>query len=293
MDHDALRMFLKLSRTLHFGRASRECHVSASALSRAVQRLEEEVGFKLFERDRRSVKLTRQGQLFQTYAAETLQSWQALEQRLSRSAERLSGSIAIFASVTACQTFLPPLLSAFRNAYPDVQIQLETGYAANALDMLEAGKVDVAIAAVPDRVPSSLLARVVLETPLVFVAPTSECEASQLVERRPIPWPEVPLVLPAAGIARASAERWFKRRRVTPRVYSEVPGNEAILSLVSLGCGVGIVPRLVADKSPLRPELRILDVEPELEVFRVGVCTRKKRLESPVVLAFWNSIELR
>jgi len=293
MDHDALRLFLRLSRTLHFGRASRECHVSPSALSRAVQRLEAEVGFALFERDRRAVALTAQGELFRTYAAETLQSWQAFQQRLSRNAERLTGSIAIFASVTACQSFLPALLSAFRNAHPEVQIQLETGYAADALDMLAEGRVDVAVAAVPNRVPSSLVARVILETPLVFVAPTSECAASQLVERRPVPWADVPIVLPASGLARAGAERWFRRRRLRPRTYSEVSGNEAILSLVSLGCGVGIVPRLVADRSPLRPELRVLDVEPALGAFRVGVCTQRKRLEAPVVRAFWSSIDDR
>ena len=291
MDHDALRLFLQVSRTLHFGRASRECHVSPSALSRAVQRLEEELGWPLLERDRRSVTLTRQGQVFQIYAAETLQSFQALEQRLSRSVEELTGSIAVFASVTACQTFLPRLLSAFRNAHPEVQINLETGYAADALDMLAEGRVDVAVAALPDHVPGTLASRVVLETPLVFVAPTSECEASQLVERRPIPWAEVPIVLPAAGIARAVVSRWFRRRRLSPRVYSEVLGNEAILSLVSLGCGVGIVPRIVADRSPLKPELRVLDVEPALAPFRVGVCTQKKKLEAPIVRAFWSSID--
>ena len=56
------------------------------------------------------------------------------------------------------------------------------------------------------------------------------------------------------GLARASADRWFRAQRIAPRVYGEVPGSEAILALVSLGCGVGIVPRLVMDKSPLRAE---------------------------------------
>jgi LysR family positive regulator for ilvC len=58
---------------------------------------------------------------------------------------------------------------------------------------------------------------------------------------------------------------------------------------VSLGCGVGIVPRLVADHSPLKSSLSILDPEPKLQVFRVGVCTEKKKLKSPVVKAFWES----
>ena len=97
-------------------------------------------------------------------------------------------------------------------------------------------------------------------------------------------------MLPASGLARAYADRWFKRKRIVPTIYGEVPGSEAILALVSLGCGVGIVPRLVMDKSPLRAEVRAIDVEPELGEFRVGVCTQRRKLKSPLVRAFWDAI---
>jgi LysR family positive regulator for ilvC len=63
---------------------------------------------------------------------------------------------------------------------------------------------------------------------------------------------------------------------------------------VSLGCGVGVVPRLVLDKSPLRANVRILPVgqgQDELGEFRVGVCTQRRKLTSPVVRAFWRVIE--
>lgn len=290
MDLDALRLFLHLSRSLHFGRTSRECHVSPSALSRSIQRLEEESSATLFVRDRRSVALTEEGRLLQAFAHETLTRFEALEQRLTRSQERLQGSISIFASVTACQSFLPPLLSSFRRAHPEVQIQLETGYATDALGMLRKGSVDVAVAALPDEVPPTLAARVVVKIPLVFVAPAESSAVSELLARETIPWHEVPLVLPSSGLARDYVDRWFRKKRISPRIYGEVAGSEAILSLVSLGCGVGVVPRLVADQSPLKGSLSVLEIEPKLQMFRVGVCTEKKKLKSPVVKAFWESI---
>jgi LysR family positive regulator for ilvC len=290
MDYDALHLFLHLSRTLHFGRTSRECHMSPSALSRTIQRLEVEVGRPLFERDKRSVTLTGAGELFRTHASDTLARWQRFQQQVG-DGPRLAGSISIFASVTACQSFLPRVLDNFRRSYPDIHIKLETGYAADALSMLERGSVDVAVAALPDRIAPKLAARVLLHTPLVFVAPTSECQVSAQIERRPIPWDEVPIVFPAAGLARTSAEIWFKRRRIVPNVYSRVAGNEAILSLVSLGCGVGIVPRLVMEQSPLRAEVRQIDVEPRLDPFRIGICTARRRLEQTTVRAFWDSVE--
>jgi LysR family positive regulator for ilvC len=132
---------------------------------------------------------------------------------------------------------------------------------------------------------------VLLHTPLVFIAPASPCEVQRQVARRPPPWSELPIVLPASGLARASADRWFRRKRITPRIYSEVSGSEAILALVSLGCGVGIVPRIVMDKSPLRAEVRALEVEPDLGEFRVGVCTQRRNLRSPLIRAFWESMD--
>src|SRR6186713_937277 len=128
MDYDGLRLFLDLSRTLHFLRTSRQAHVSPSALSRTVQRLEREAGVALLERDRRSVRLTPEGARFAEHARDTLERWQRLQRDLRGAHDKLAGSIAIFASVTACQSFLPELLGAFRGRHPDVRIQLETGY---------------------------------------------------------------------------------------------------------------------------------------------------------------------
>jgi LysR family positive regulator for ilvC len=290
MDQHELRLFLHLARSLHFGRTSRELHVSPSALSRTIQRMEEEVGRPLFTRDRRSVELAPAGVLLEEYAAETLSRFEALVERAAGAEERLTGTISVFASVTACQSFLPGVLTSFRKRHPDIHIRLETGYATDALGMLARGAVDVAVAALPERTPAGLVSRTILVTPLVFVAPTADSEVSRLTAERPIPWARVPLVLPSAGQGRTAAERYFRKRRIKPLVYGEVPGNEAILSLVSLGCGVGVVPRVVLDKSPLRAAARELPGD-TLGDLAVGVCAERRKTKVAVVKAFWDSVE--
>jgi LysR family transcriptional regulator, positive regulator for ilvC len=294
VDYDSLRLYLHLSRTLHFLRTSRECHVSPSTLSRSIQRLEQQAGWPLLERDRRTVRLTPEGARFAEHARDTLERWEHLQRDLSGKAGALSGTISIFASATACQSFLPEILMGFRQRHPDITLKLETGYAADALAMLDQGRVDVTVAALPRTVPRTLVSRVLLHTPLVFVAPTAACEVERLCAARPLAWDALPVVLPSGGLAREAADRWFKRHRLAPPVYGEVPGSEAILALVSLGCGVGVVPRLVLDKSPLRTNVRILPVaggQDDLGEFRVGVCTQRRKLASPLVRAFWNVIE--
>jgi len=289
LDLDALRHFLHLSRTLHFGRTSRECHLSASALSRSIQRLEHELGVSLLRRDNRRVELTAAGLRMQRYASETLSELERVQEQLRGEQRALRGTLSLFCSVTAAHSFLPTLLNRFRQAYPQVTIRLQTGDAVSALAVLREDGADVSVAALPERLPSSLLARVITYTELVFVAPRADCEVSRMVERAPIGWAAVPMVLPESGLSRQSVDRWFRKQRLSPRIYGEVAGNEAALALVSLGCGVGVVPGLVIEKSPLRSEVRSLEVKPRLPDFRVGLCTKRKNLVSPIVRAFWES----
>jgi LysR family positive regulator for ilvC len=77
---------------------------------------------------------------------------------------------------------------------------------------------------------------------------------------------------------------------VTPHIYAEVQGHEAILSLVALGCGVGVVPQLVLDKSAVRDAVRALDVRPGMDRFHIGVCVRRRSLDDPLIGALWASI---
>jgi LysR family transcriptional regulator, positive regulator for ilvC len=290
MDHDNLRVFLHLARSLHFGRTGKALHKSVSAVSRIVRRLEHELGQPLFERDNRTVKLTAHGEALARHAGDELARWRNFQDQLRGGSAGLHGNISVFASVTACQSFLPPLLARFRADHPQVKIKLETGYAVDALDKLREGEVDVTVAALPERVPAHLVSRVIEVTPLIFVCTTGGSEVARQVDRRNVDWSNVPLVLPAQGLARMAVDKWFRARRMRPNIYSEVMGNEAILALVATGSGIGVVPALVLEKSPLKSDVRALAVNPPLGEFRVGLCTQRRALAQPAIAAFWNAM---
>jgi LysR family positive regulator for ilvC len=289
LDTEELRLFLHLSRSLHFGRSSRECHISPSALSRSIQRLEQAAGVPLLVRNSRSVQLTVAGQRMQAFALQVLGGWDQLVSELAPRDERLHGTLSLFCTVTAAHSLLPALLGQFRRAHPEVTLRLETGYAADALDRLQRDEIDVSVAALPDALPPRLLTRVIAQTPLLFVAPASPLPG--LADIKSPDFNALPIVLPEHGIARTRIDRWFRNKGIAPKVYGEVSGHEAILALVKLGCGVGIVPELVLEKSPLRGELRVLDVRPKLPAFRVAVCIKRASLKTPLVAAFWASLD--
>lgn len=281
--YDELRQFVELSRTLHFGRAARACHLSASALSRSIQRLETELGEPLFERSHHRVVLTPVGEAFRRHAIATLEDWERFEADRAQQRGELSGTVHMYCTVTAAQSLVPDLMNRVRRSHPAVRVALETGYATDALDRLRSGDIDVSIAALPDRLPSGLRSHVLTTTPVVFVAPVDAAPSGAQ-------WPRVePFVLPAHGLARTYADEWFDRRDIEPNVYAEIEGHEAILSLVALGCGVGVVPRLVLDKSALRDRVVEVPVRPALRQFRIGLCVRERSLTNPIVAAVWES----
>ncbi len=288
MDIRELNLFLHLTGTLHYGQTSRACNITRSGLTRTIQRLEQEVGEQLFIRDKRSVTLSRAGDLFKEYAVDVVRRYRTLQVQMAAE-HSLYGELSLYCSVTAILSILPGIIIRFRHAYPDIQLNLQTGDAAMALPSLESGEADITIAALPDRLPRHIVFLKMLETPLIFIAPRNPEELGM-----PLPMTDlsrVPVIMPKRGLSKKRCEQWFAEKKITPAVYSSVAGNEAMIAMVAMGCGIGVVPRLVLENSPLRSRVRVLDVRPGLEPFSVGACTTRSLKRGPVVQAFWQSAE--
>lgn len=290
MDIRSIKLYLHLCDSLHFGRTAEQMHVSPSTLSRALQRLEEEVGTKLFERDNRSVSLTNAGKEFKTFAEQTLSHWINLRTRIDPTQDVLRGRLNLYCSVTAAYSHLPTLLDRFRREHPLVEITLSTGDAANAVAEIQQNQADIAIAALPESFPSSLHFAKIENVPLVIIAPTIHCKVQQMINQAQIAWDEVPFIIPDHGPGRRRAENWFKQMGITPNIYAQVSGQEAITSMVALGCGVSITPDVVIQHSPVRERIQMLASPVDIPPFELGCCCKLKRLEDPIVKAFLEVI---
>jgi LysR family positive regulator for ilvC len=289
MDVRQLRQFVHLAEALHFGRASAASNVSPSALSRGIRQLEAELGAVLFDRDNRSVALTRQGETFLGWARDVLTGWDVVRHTLQEQSGALQGEVSLYCSVTASYSFLFELLSRLRRDHPRIELKLHTGDPEHAIARVMAGSEDIAIGARPDALPAGLAFRPITRSRLVFIAPAGDPRLRELSRAKPQPqtWAATPMILPESGLARQRVDRWFRDLGMQPRIYAQVAGNEAIVSMVSLGFGVGVVPQIVLDNSPLAVQVTVLKVRPALAPYEVGLFTLEKKLRSPLIGAFW------
>ncbi len=292
MDIKELKVFLTTAEQLHFGRASQSCNLSPSALTRTIQRLEEELGEVLFLRDNRTVQLSPAGEKFAAYVRQALLDFQNLQNSLAGE-QLFSGSFSLYASITAVYSLLPDLLETYREKYPDVQLELRTGAAEKAVLQVETGEIDIAVAALPDRRRRGIEFLPIFTTPLIFIAGKSLAAALPDERNDILDLSRIPLVLPQAGLSRRRLDKWLKQQGISPQVSTEVSGNEALIAMVHLGCGVGIVPQLVLERSPFAHDIVVLDHAPQLEAYVVGLCSSKRNLQKPPVKAFWQLAETR
>ena len=291
MDTRALGVFLSVAETLNFSRSAQNLHMSVSAVSRAVARLEDEVGHALFERDRRRVVLTPAGAEFREYARRSLADWQQLQRKLGSEGE-LAGEVSLYCSVTASHTLLAPILAAFRNAHPAVEIMMHTGDQADGVNRVLEGQDDLAVTIRPLQLPSRLAFLPLVQSPLEFCMPASACQVrDRVLEAQAsgdLDWAELPLIVPERGTTQELLDDWLREQGIRPRIYAQVAGHEAIVAMVSLGLGVGIAPRLVIESSGLGDGVEAVPVSTTLPPLSIGLVGLRQRLGSPMVRALWD-----
>lgn len=291
MDLRDLKLFIHLAESRHFGRTAHAVHVSPSTLSRQIQRLEEELGQPLFLRDNRDVRLTSAGEQLKVFAQQTLLQYQQLRNALGQTGPALTGELRLFCSVTAAYSHLPPVLDRFRALHPLVEIKLTTGDAADAVSKIQSDEADLGIAGRPETLPTSIEFTKIGEIPLRLIAPALPCHVRSLALAEQPDWSQIPFILPQHGPSRQRIDLWFRRQKISnPQIYATVSGHEAIVSMVALGCGIALLPDVVLNNSPESIRARITELEHVSMVapFELGVCVQKKRLEEPLIHAFWQ-----
>jgi DNA-binding transcriptional LysR family regulator len=247
MELRQIRSFLSIAETLHFGRTAELIHISQPALSLQIRALEEEIGVRLFERNRRKTSLTAAGFAFRDDAAAALSQLEQGIRRARLAAKGKMGLLRIGFISTAGSEMVPDIVRQFRTLNPEVEFSLRNILTAEQVQMLETGSLDIGFLRLPIGGHPALDAVTVHRERFVLVVPSSH----QLAKRKRVRLREL------AGQDFVMYERTFapgfhdlifgmlRDAKIVPNVCQTAGEIPTLISLVASGMGITILPASV------------------------------------------------
>lgn len=238
-----LRYFIAVAEELHFGRAAERLHMAQPPLSQQIRQLEEQLGFQLFHRTKRTVQLTEAGAVFLDRCQQLLlQLDQAIQDGQQASRGEI-GKLAIgFVSSTA-YSVLPSMLHQFRRQVPGVALTLRELTTDQQVQWLRDKRIDVGFLRPPVDDPDFEMITVLRE-PLVVALP----EQHPLAQVDPVPLRSLvsePFILFPRRLATGLYDQIIslcQQANFSPRVVQEAIQIQTIISLVAAEMGIAIVP---------------------------------------------------
>lgn len=146
----AYRIFYTVANTGNISRAAKELYISQPAISKSIQKLEDNIGCRLFARSSRGVTLTEEGQLLYSYVKDAFDTLTLGEEKLRRSIELGVGHLKIGVSTTLCKYLLLPYLKDFIKLHPHVKISIHCQSTNETLKLLTDNKIDIGLVGKPE-----------------------------------------------------------------------------------------------------------------------------------------------
>tara|TARA_R110002095_G_scaffold216010_1_gene211760 strand:- start:2695 stop:3618 length:924 start_codon:yes stop_codon:yes gene_type:complete len=244
MEVDQLRYFLRVAERGNFTRAAEELRISQPALSRSIQKLEEELGQPVFERKTRSVALTEAGLLLQSRAQQILTLIEDTKSEISDDGQ--SGQIRVGAIPTIAPYFLPGLLRQFSAEFPKATIIVQEDTTDKLLHRCTQGEIDLAILALP--VPAKYLeVEELFQEELLLVLPLEH----PLVNKAQIRLTDIKsypfVLLDEAHCLSDNIVSFCRQRSFHPVAVEQTSQLAMVQELVSLSHGISMIPQMARD----------------------------------------------
>jgi DNA-binding transcriptional LysR family regulator len=247
LDSRQLKAFTLVAQTGSFTEASKQLHLSQSAVSHSIRVLEEDVGCRLLERAGKKVFLTQAGEHLLKHATHILQEMEAVRGDLEHLGQWGHGRLRLAASATACEYILPSVLREFKESFPQCSIIIEPGDSPAALDLILAGRVDLAMVLEPRSEPNLEFRHLFTDELIYVTSPQHPWALAERVNRAEVARQNFILYHKNSYTVRL-IENYFADEKLNLPSFMEMGSMEAMKELVKLGLGISILTPWVARK---------------------------------------------
>lgn len=284
IDFDGIQAFVFIAEAGGFSKAARELHITQTALTRRLQKLEAWLGLRLLDRTTRQVVLTTVGREFLPQARAIVQQMTGALERLKDMSQRAVGNIRLACIPTMSSHVLPKMIQRYAKLHPDNHVCLLDGSSSEVRAAVLSGQAELGIALEGEK-NSELAEWALMMDPLVFICRTPH----PLQHRKSIAWSDLAGV-ELVGVSSFVSTREFMDHRLAQRgirlqAKYEVQHHATALNLVAAGVGSAVLPASTFQEGD-RPHVRkIALVEPVVKR-KVVLLRRARSTLSPAAEAF-------
>ena len=278
------RIFHTVTQQGSFARAAQILHLTPSAISHAVASMEEACGFALFVRGKGGVSLTRNGETLYPVIRQILDADEALSQTIGELNGVTRGTVKIGAFNSVCMTWLPHIVTSFKEKYPGVHIEINQGTYDDVIEWIKNGKVDIGFLSTEST--RALDVRPLYRDRLMCVAPrgfkTKNPGYVSIEEMR-----DQTFVV-QGDETDADTQAFLQKNRISIRTSCRVVDDLSTIAMVESGFGICILPSLILERA--HGDVDTYPIEPA--VYReFGIAVQNPEMIAPAVRQMMAHIE--
>jgi len=258
MEMQQLRYVVAVARTANFSRAAEQCHVSQPSLSQQIQKLEDELGERLFDRMKREAKLTSHGETFLRRAVRILEEVDAAKREATDAQDLLRGTLTIGVLPTIAPYLLPDVMARFMERFPGVEIVVQEDTTARLIKLALDYEIDFALASQPIHNERLEVTGLFSEELLLALPPGHPLTRKRTVAVADLEGERL-MVMKEGHCLGDQVLGFCERRDVKPKISFRSSQLETIQALVASGLGISLIPAMAArSKRGYLPEYRSL-----------------------------------
>lgn len=282
MDLLQMRYFQEVAKHQHLTKAAHALNVSQPALSKTISKLEQRLGYELFNRSGRKIQLNPLGEAYLQVVENVFREIQKGEKELAFLAEKQNNLVSVAVTIP---TILPELLAGFLDVYPNARFRQYQAFAERLKNQLESGEIDVAISTFPLE-GEDLEWRPIIEEEIFLAVPSShplaDREDIELIEVKNDPF----IVMPPGYGFRDMTEQFCGEAGFYPDFAFEGDETGVTYELVSKGLGVAFSPSLIRSKRLPSLAVKELRISQPICTRTVGLVWHKDRHQTDAVKEF-------
>ena len=247
MEMHQLRYVVAVARTGNFSRAAEQCHVSQPSLSQQIQKLEEELDQRLFDRMKRAVKPTPAGEAFLPHAICILEEADAAKREATDARHLLRGALSLGALPTIAPYLLPDALAEFVEKFPGVQILVQEDTTARLLKLAHRCEIDFALASEPIQDERFEVRELFAEELLLALPPSHPLTRRRHVNASDLEGERL-IVMKEGHCLGDQVLGFCDRRNVRPNISFKSAQLETIQALICSGLGISLIPAMALQR---------------------------------------------